>query len=138
MAISTAILLSSTTGCALHGLSFRDYHLIEIKSPHTRAHVALPITVRWETKPTLGAHSYALFVDRSPPPPGRGLTYFRLDDRNGIYTSKLTSFVLDAVNPLAGAAPSERNQHEITIVPLDSRGHRIGEVAATIEFTVKT
>ena len=56
------------------GLAFREDTRVDVVAPTDRAHVRLPVTVRW--KSTTDAYAYGVYVDRAPQPPGERLAWW--------------------------------------------------------------
>jgi hypothetical protein len=135
--VALALVAWSLSGC--QSMLFRNDHRIDILSPSNLSTVSQPVTLQWSARdfsaPASG--TFAVFVDRDPMPPGDGLDDFNVHDRQGIYVLDGTSLHLDALAPQAGADPAEQNHHDVTVVMLDTQGHRIGEYAAFTEFTVQ-
>lgn len=139
-------------GCADYSeLSFRQDKRLQVVAPADRSTVPLPVTVRWQMSDFSG--EYALFVDRSPVPGGKALDYIARHDRgcrndpacpdteylaaHQVFTTTATEYTFESL-----PAPSERDsdkpeRHRVTIVLLDGSGHRIGESAWTVEFTLR-
>jgi len=140
------------------GLAFRVDERLTFSSPQDRATVRLPVRLDWDIRdfevtppggePREDAGYFAVFVDGSPMPPGKGLDWIsRKDDDcrpddgcpdatylgdRGIYTTTDTELVLEQV-PLSGDE-GRRERHRATIVLLDASGTRIGESAFEIAF----
>ena len=152
-AAAALALITALSGCTVSGLAFQEDHRVRIVSPEDRAEVGLPVTIRWTTEDleSDGRSYFAVFVDRAPIAPGESLRsladdscnrtkgcpdleYFR--DRYVLVTDT-TSVTLDAVPNRGGQRTSAKNRHEATIVLIDADGHRIGEAAYTVEFTVE-
>jgi hypothetical protein len=149
------LLLSS---CRASGLVFREDDRVDITEPNEREKVALPITLRWETRGLElgrpgGPSSFAVFVDREPMQPGQSLrsigddvckrtpgcpdeSYLR--DRY-IFLTEKTSLVLDAVpdNRSDAERAGSEDGHDVTIVLLDEDDRRVGEAAYRREFTLE-
>lgn len=149
-------------GCGDYShLSFRQDKRLHILIPADRSTVRLPITIRWQihdftiTGPSAKAtadHGYfGLFVDRAPVPGGQTLGYIARDDQNcrvqdgcpnadyfaahQVYSTSATHFTLDTLpNP---NLEHQKETHTVTIVLLDSTGHRIGESAWSVTFTLQ-
>jgi hypothetical protein len=147
--IGLALLASS---CA-HGLAFAQDRRLEITRPKGSAKVTLPLTVRWSMKdfsvtgpdgnsdPNAGY--FAVFLDRSPVPPGKPLSWITRDDvrcrripgcpdegyleDRHVYATSDTELVIRLLPDLG--TNSGRETHEVTVILLDGRGRRIGEKA---------
>ncbi|HWC33599.1 MAG TPA: hypothetical protein VG650_02115 [Mycobacteriales bacterium] len=159
--LAAAVLLSGCTD--LSQLQFRVDHDVKFVAPPSRAKLRLPVTLRWQVSgfrvaapgsepPSTHAGYFALFVDRAPIRPGQTLAAVAgndpscvasagcpdaqyLRDRQVYSTTKL-SFTLRQVFAL-----SDNNDnwqlHDVTIVLLDTSGHRIGEHAYYRDFKLK-
>jgi len=143
-------LLSS--GCAVRGIAFRQDDRLTFTSPGDRDEVTLPVTVTWEVEgfdvPDDG--SYAVFVDRSPQPPGKTLEWLarnddtcRADDgcpnaawfaERDVFTTTETEHTIER---LPARTDDRREMHEVTVVLLDAEGRRIGETGWTLELQVE-
>lgn len=146
---AVAILLA---GCGFEGLAFREDRRVAIIRPGDRDTVALPITLSWEVDPAAGAawpFTYGVVIDRTPPPPGRDLGWlFRDDDTCGdtgcpdpTYRAQRGVFATDATTIDVAAMPTgadrrDEADHEATVFLLDEAGHRVGESAWSVEFSV--
>ena len=146
--------------CSTH-VAFKQDHRLQFVYPRDRQKVTLPMTVRWTiddfhvtgpTPTTLPKAGYfAVFVDRSPQPPGEALTWFARNDRSckrtptcpdtayfnrhDIYTTTDTTFALNVVKaPPSGS--KGKDVHDVTVVLLDGTGRRIGETAFNVSFEV--
>ena len=153
--LALAALGMATTGCAVRGVAFVTDDRVDIVEPKDRAKVRLPVTLRWTVRDfdLTGADggAFAVFIDRSPPAPGKTVQWlFRGDescaatagcpdpgylaDRN-IFVTTETSLVLERISRI-GVDP-DRELHEAIIVLLDSTGRRIGESGFAVEFRVE-
>lgn len=157
--------LVSTSGCGLthlQDLNFRVDDRLHFVSPADRATVARSFTVSWTmrdfTVAPLGsapasrdAGYFAVFVDRTPVKPGQTMKSVMHDDlacqRNprcpttkdlrdlGIYTTTGTSVRVAQVGNVSG--DRERLQHHyVTVVLMDTAGHRIGESAWELDVRI--
>lgn len=151
-------------GCAnLSQLQFRVDHDVKFLAPPSRAKLSLPVTLRWQVKgfrvaapgsepPSKHAGYFAIFVDRAPIKPGQSLAAVAgndpscvasagcpdaqyLADRQ-IYRTTNLSFTLRQVFALSGNSDNWQ-LHDVTIVLLDTAGHRIGEHAYYRDFQLK-
>jgi hypothetical protein len=150
-------LLLVASACGVHGLSFVQDKRVDVVRPHDRSKVRLPLTVGWTVKDFSvgpGAGSFGVFVDRSPQPSGRTLTWLFRGDRGctgsgaaacatpdflaqrNVYRTTDTNFTVDQVTRLTGSQAG-RPLHEVTIVLLDAAGKRVGEGAWSVQFEVK-
>lgn len=147
--VGLALLVSS---CA-QGLAFTQDDRLEITAPKGQQKVTLPLTVRWRiedfdvTGPTDAARKdagyFGVFLDTSPVPPGKPLSWIARDDRrckvragcpdalylsdHRVYQTGETSFTFAQLPDLDTYGGHET--HELTIILLDGRGRRIGESA---------
>lgn len=149
------------TGCVPQGLAFRVDDRLTFVSPEDRSTVELPVTLDWEIRdfdvadpgsaPREDAGYFAVFVDRSPMPPNKPLSWLARDDNTcreddgcpdqeylnarGVYTTIETELVLEQLPRTSDDDRKER--HYAVVVLLDTTGHRIGESAFEIAFDVK-
>lgn len=145
----TAVLVLTT--CGTSGLAFREDTSVEILSPKSRSIVDLPLDLRWKLNPgSRSVHSFGVFVDRGPMPPGRTMAHLAKDDEvcrristcpdeawlsaRNIYTTRSTSLTVAALPDTRDERDPGREAHEVTIVLLDEAGMRIGESAFFVEF----
>lgn len=154
-AAATTLLVS---GCRLSDLAFTQDHRLTVLAPEHRAEVERPVTIRWQmsdfrvappgSEPSSrGAGYFGLFVDRPPVRPGAtiasAVTHNDLCQvpactspadlaRQGIYTTTKEIYTLRSV-PDLDTTESEQ-LHTVTIVLLDTAGHRIGESAWLVQF----
>lgn len=147
-AVAGAALLLS--GCVAQGLAFKVDRRVHITSPKDRSEVSLPVTVAWTVHDFTG--TYAVFVDRTPQPPGKPLSWLARDDRSchrsagcpdadyfatrGIYQTDQTHLTFEQLPRLSTGA-GQKERHHLTVVLLDDAGHRVGESAFEVEFTVR-
>ena len=142
-------------------MQFKNDHRVAITSPENRSTVKVPFTLRWAyevftvTGPTdkrdRDEGYFAVFVDRSPVPAGKHLSWIAKDDRSCVKTDgcpderyladrhvftttepKLTISTLPSTN-----IHTSTERHEITVVLLDGKGHRIGESAWYVAVNYK-
>ncbi|HVT20353.1 MAG TPA: hypothetical protein VHE57_03040 [Mycobacteriales bacterium] len=160
-ALAAGLLLCGCTN--ISALQFRTDHHVTFTAPSSRAKTALPVTLRWRVEdfrvagpdsaepPSKDAGYFALFVDRAPIKPGQTLAAVAggdsscvpaagcpdrqyLADRQVYWTTGL-SYTLRQVDPLDDS--DNWQLHEVTIVLLDTSGHRIGEHAYYRDFKLK-
>jgi len=153
------------TGCGLthlQDLNFRVDNRLHFVSPQDRSTVPRSFTVSWtmsdftiappnSAPPTRDAGYFAVFVDRTPIKPGQTMKSVMHDDlacqRNprcpttkdlrdlGVYTTTQTSLRVDQVGNVTG--DKQRLQHQsVTVVLMDTAGHRIGESAWELDVRV--
>jgi hypothetical protein len=141
-------LLVVLTGCAGTPRTFlHDTHL-QITAPAPLTTVSLPFTVAWSTT-RRGDGAYAVFVDRSPVPPGHTLRdvadaqckrVTHCPDAaylagRGVYVTPSDQLQIDTLPLVGGTAGRARSPaHTIAIVALDAQGRRRGDNIWTVEF----
>jgi hypothetical protein len=148
----------SLSGCGLthlQDLNFRVDKRLHFVAPNDRATVHRPFTVSWTMKdfriaakssepPTRDAGYFAVFVDRSPIKPGQTMRSLTTDDQAcqadpkcpdraylegiNVYETTATSLRLTQVSNVNGDKETLQH-HSITVVLMDTAGHRIGESA---------
>ena len=152
-------------GCGLthlQDLNFRVDDRLHFTSPEDRSTVARSFTVTWtmsdftvaplgSAPPTRDAGYFGVFVDRSPIKPGQTMKSVFSDDqacqRNprcpttkqlkdlGIYSTTGTTLRINQIGNVRG--DRERLQHHsITVVLMDTAGHRIGESAWELDVRI--
>lgn len=160
--VVSALLLG---GCGnLSQLQFHTDHDVTFVAPAARAKVSVPVTVRWEVSgfrvagpdsgepPSKNAGYFALFVDRAPIKPGQTLAAVAGDDPScvasagcpdkqyladrQVYWTTNLSYTLRQVPSLSDNRDNWQ-LHEVTIILLDTSGHRIGEHAYFRDFQLK-
>lgn len=160
VSVAVVVLGLVLSGCSASGLNFREDRRLTILEPGDMETVSLPFTVRWridgfdviDAPDGSDDHDrgrFAVFVDRSPMPPGKGLDWLARNDDGcrdnpdcpnekwlrdrGVRVLSATEITFDSmrVNDSQG-----RDRHEVTIVLLDGRDRRIGEAAFGVEFVV--
>ena len=152
--VGLALIASS---CA-NGLAFVQDRRLEFTAPPSHDRVTLPVTVRWKidgfrltgpdgsSEPDAGY--FGVFVDRSPVPPGKPLSYIARDDLScrrtpgcpdatylsdrRVHSANDTAITFEHLPDLGAARGHET--HEVTIVLLDGTGKRIGESAWYVTF----
>ena len=160
---ATALVLAPmllTSGCVADGLSFRIDKRVKIVEPKSRSTVTLPVTLSWtvrdfqlKTSPDSSGGSFAVFLDRSPMPPGKQLSWLGRNDSDctskpscpdaaylaklGVYTTTTTQLVIKSFPEDTSTSSTDTSQkHDATIVLLDGSGRRIGEIAYNVTFDV--
>jgi hypothetical protein len=156
------VLSALLAGCAPDGLAFRVDERLTFQAPQDRSTVGLPLTLDWEmrdfevvppgspARPDAGY--FAVFVDRSPVPPGEPLRWLARKDTScrtadgcpdeeylnsrGVYTTTETELVLDQL-PRLGDDEDRRERHRAVVILLDGAGRRIGESAFEIAFDIE-
>ena len=147
--LAAATLVLVLTGCSFTDVAFRQDTRLDFVSPEDRAAVTLPATVDWDFAGDDDT-TFAVFLDRRPPPPGRTLASIAdgddtcerdpgcpdddyLADR-GVWTTTDTSFTFEAIR--RPTRDDRRELHEVTVILVDGEGRRIGESAWILEFEV--
>jgi hypothetical protein len=152
-----AVALLALPACGFRGLSFVQDERVDITQPGDRDEVDLPLRVAWTVEDFPvgpGKGSFGVLVDRTPPRPGRTLSWlFRGDaackgtsaslcaepdflSQRNVFQTTARSHTIAQVSRLAGSQ-SGRQFHEVTIVLLDESGRRVGEGAWSAQFEVK-
>jgi hypothetical protein len=154
------LLVGLTSACVPQNLSFRVDKRVKIVSPKNRAEVSLPVTLSWTVHdfdlkgagaPDGG--SFAVFVDRSPVPPGKPLSWLARGDaecqdkpgcpdtaylaQQGVYETTATSLQLTTIKDDDPSSTAKTSKHDATVILLDGSGKRIGEVAWNVTFDLK-
>jgi hypothetical protein len=143
-----ALGLVALAGCRNHNVAFRDDDRLRIVRPGDRQRVTLPVTLEWKGSASL----YAVFVDRSPMPPGKDLQWLaRGDDActrspscpdrawfnaHGVFLSETDSVTIPAIPSAPGRRDRSDGGHRFVLVPLAEGGRRDGESAAALTFLV--
>jgi hypothetical protein len=135
------------TGCAGGPRAFVADSGLEITSPPALAEVTPPFTVTWTASTADG--SYAVFVDRDPIRPGRGMRDVADDQckrvagcpdvaylaQRGVYLTRADHVEVPALLPIGGVeGRSSHPVHTLTIVRLGLDGRRVGDAAWSVEF----
>jgi hypothetical protein len=146
MAVVATALLSG--GCAIHGLAFERDQRVNIDSPANYATVSLPVHLHWTGDPS--GH-LAVFVDTVPMRPGGTLRDLARNDPlclrtpgcpdqrwlrdHGVYLTTGHSLTLSALQNLGNS--HTKDAHQVTVILVDGKGHRIGESAWSVNFYVR-
>jgi len=148
----------TTSGCGLthlQDLNFRVDKRLHFTTPEDRSTQTRPLTVSWTMKdfriaakgseaPSRDAGYFAVFVDRAPIKPEQTMRSLASNDQTcqadpkcpnrdyleglGVYETTATTIRLKQIANVIG--DKERLQHHhITVVLMDTAGHRIGESA---------
>ena len=159
--VSIALLCLLLAACVPEGIAFRVDERLTFVAPEDRSTVALPLTLDWDIRDfdvvdpggpvREDAGYFAVFVDRSPIPPGKPLRWLARKDNScrtadkcpdaeylsarGVYTTTETELVLQQLPRTSD--DDRRERHRATIVLLDASGARIGESAFEIVFDVE-
>jgi len=158
------VLLCAACGVAHPSeLGYRTDKRLTFSSPKARTLVKTPIDVRWQIKdftvqapgsapPSEKAGYFAVFVDRAPIKPRETMRIVAnkdqvclhrpgcpdesyLEDRR-IYTTTENGLTLEQIPPIAG--DTERIQlHLVTVILMDTSGHRIGESAWQLDLRMR-
>lgn len=147
-------------GCVPQGLAFKVDERLRFVSPTDRSTVTLPVTVDWEVEDfevtgpggpvRSGGGYFAVFVDRTPMPPGEDLGWLARKDSGcrasdgcpdaayladrGVYTTTDTRLRLEQLP--RSTDEDRRERHRVTVVLLDASGARLGESAFELAFDV--
>ena len=153
-ALVLAGLCAALSGCIPQGLAFRTDERLTIVQPDDRSTVSLPVTIDWDVRDfdvtgpggavREGTGYFAVFVDATPVPPGKKLSWIARKDTDcrsadgcpdeeylaarGVYTTAETELVLEQLLR-TDDREGRRERHRATIVLLDASGTRIGESA---------
>jgi len=153
-----------TAGCGLthlQDLNFRVDHRLHFISPKDRSKARAPVTVTWRIDgfriaapgsepPTHDAGYFAVFVDKAPIKPGQTLKAVGHGDPTcqhdpascltktylqgvRVYTTTGTSVRIPIIPDITGDRETVQ-LHAITVVLLDTAGHRIGESAWELDL----
>jgi len=162
--IAVLIVLGNACGIAHPGdLGYRIDKRLHFVTPKARTLIKPPIDVRWSISdftvqppggapPSGKAGYFAVFVDRAPIKPKETMRVVAKNDevclhRPGcpdesylqdrqIYTTTSSGLTLDQIPPIAG--DTERIQlHFITVILMDTAGHRIGESAWQLDVRMR-
>jgi hypothetical protein len=154
------------SGCGVahpQELNYRTDKRLHFLSPKPRTLVQTPVDVRWSIRefkirplgsapPSQDAGYFAVFVDRAPIKPDESMrviaskdqvclhrpgcpdeTY--LNDRR-IFTTTEMGMAVEQIPPLPG--DKERVQlHAVTVILMDTSGHRIGESAWQLDLRLR-
>ena len=134
LVVATALVLS---GCG-QGLLFRETVTITLLNPTEGSVQTLPMTVRWT--PVDGVEkpaSYGVFIDTSPPAPGETVDPELLQaEVKQVFVTTSLEQVVEEITRKDTVIESEKDEHEVTVVGLDSAGRRIDESSAFTRFRV--
>jgi hypothetical protein len=153
---ATAGALALLSGCGithLQDLQFRVDDRLHFVTPADRSLVHLPVTLSWTMQdfriaapgsepPSRGAGYFAVFVDHTPIKPGHTMKDVASGDsycmasshcpdrayllQHQIYTTTRTTLKIRQIAMLANDS-STNQRHTITVVLMDTAGHRLGE-----------
>ena len=160
LAVAGATLLSGCGITHLQDLSFRVDNRLHFTTPKARTKQHQPLRVAWTMRdfriaplgsepPSRNAGYFALFVDRTPIKPGQTMRAVAAGDRScqqdpkcptadylaqhEVYSTTELSMTLPQITNLP-FDKSKVQQHSVTIVLMDTSGHRIGESAWELDF----
>ena len=138
--IAAALISLACLSACGQGLLFRNDHRVVITNPKNNATVGEPLEIQWKARDFVPGRNgqFAVFVDRDPMPPGKGIDYFPVLTRSqGIFLLSENHLKIDVFTRRTGVDPAEQDHHDATVVLLDTSGHRIGESGGFVEFKVK-
>jgi hypothetical protein len=161
-AVTAVIALS---GCGLthvHDLSFRVDKRLHFLSPQSRSTVSQPLTVSWTMSdfqvaalgsqpPSRDAGYFAVFVDQAPIKPDATMKSVASGDaacqadpkcpnqaylrEHDVFTTTKTSIRFPQIPDIANSKQTLQ-VHSITVVLMDTSGHRIGESAWELDVRI--
>jgi hypothetical protein len=162
LALAGVVLLSGCGITHLQDLSFRVDNRLHFTAPKARSKTHQPVLVAWTIRdfrvaapgsepPSRDAGYFALFVDRTPIKPGQTMHAVASGDpsckrdpkcpnaaylaQHEIYTTTDLSMTLPQIPNVLG--DKEKVQHHtVTVVLMDTSGHRIGESAWQLDFRI--
>jgi hypothetical protein len=161
-----AVALAVVTGCGithLQDLQFRVDKRLHFTSPADRALVHQPLTVSWtmddftvepqgSAPASRDAGYFAVFVDRSPVKPGHTMKDVASGDNyckqspscpDRSYLRQHQVYTTTSTHVRLGLIPALANDHEdvqlhtVTVVLMDTAGHRIGESAWELDLRIR-
>jgi len=159
-ALAGVVLLSGCGVTHMQDLSFRVDNRLHFTAPKARAKAHQPVTVSWTIRDfriaaegsepaSRDAGYFALFVDAAPIKPGQTMRAVASGDQackrdpkcpdadylaaRGVFTTTATSLRLPLIPNVTGDK-EKFQQHAITVVLMDTAGHRIGESAWELDF----
>ena len=130
-----AFCASLVTGGCLEDRSFHQSDEIRFVEPIEEDFAQAPLLVRWEGKPDRTV-KWAVFLDRAPIRPGASVDDLEVQERTNIWITDAPEYTVEFVPPRQTAVASRRDRHRLTVIPLDAKGKRVGEHAASVELTV--
>lgn len=164
-ALPAVLIGALVSGCGLthlEDLSFRVDERLDFTHPEDRALVKQPFTVSWTIRdfriaapgsepPSRDAGYFAVFVDRAPVKPGdtldavaNGDTYCEQDPKcpdkqylkeQQVFATTHTSLRLSQIINVPGK--DDIQLHAVTVVLMDTSGHRIGESAWELDLRMR-
>jgi len=163
MAVVAVVALAGCGITRIGDLNFRVDDRLDFAGPEVRSTVRAPVTVAWtmddfriasdgSEPPSDDAGYFAVFVDQSPIKPGHTLADVADGDDlcegrpgcpdkaylvdHAVYTTTATSIELPVIADIAGSE-EELQLHTITVVLMDTSGHRIGESAWQLDVRMR-
>lgn len=149
-AVVVALAVLAASACSTSGLAFRQDDRLRFIEPGDREDVEEPVTFRWRAEGLPAGTTYAVFVDRSPQPPGKTVAWLFRDDKScariprcpdteflalrDIFLTDEEEITISRLRDIDGGG---RQLHEVTVVLLDRQGRRIGESAFTREVQLR-
>ena len=164
-AAAVAVSVALLSGCGItnwRNLSFRTDDRLHFVTPKNRSKVHQPVTVTWtihdfrlaaagSEPPSKDAGYFAVFVDRTPIRPRQTLKSVANGDRfcerdpkcpdasyleqHQVYVTTATTVTLPQIANLLGTHDKVQ-RHTITVVLMDTAGHRIGESAWQLDLRI--
>jgi hypothetical protein len=158
-AVAATLLLSGCGITHMQDLSFRVDTRLHFTTPKARTKLPQPVRLAWTIRdfrvvapgsepPSRDAGYFALFVDQTPIKPGQTVRAVASTDpacrrdpkcptadyltRHYVFTTTKTSMTLPQLPNVSGKEKVQ--QHTVTIVLMDTSGHRIGESAWELDF----
>lgn len=160
--LAGALLISGCGMTHLQDLSFRVDNRLHFTTPKARTKIHQPVHVAWTIRdfrvaaagsepPSRSAGYFAVFVDRTPIKPGQTMRAVASGDpscrhdpkcpdaaylaQHEVYTTTEMSMTLPQIPNVIG--DKEKVQHHtVTVVLMDTSGHRIGESAWQLDFRI--
>jgi hypothetical protein len=137
LAVQGAVLvaaMSAMSGC-LEGRSFHRNSGLSIIEPIDGDFAEAPLTIRW-VSPNSSVKRFAVFVDRPPLAPGKSVDKLEVQERDGVFPTTETEFLLEFVAPRDTSVVARRDLHQITVVALTSDGKRLDDSSSSVKLTV--
>ncbi|MFP5326204.1 MAG: hypothetical protein ACLGHT_01835 [Acidimicrobiia bacterium] len=145
-----ALAVLGASACSASGLAFRQDDRVRFVEPADREEVEEPVKFRWRAEGLPAGTTYAVFVDRSPQPPGKTVAWLFRDDKScaripecpdSEYLALRGIFLTDeeelTVSRLRDLDDQSRQLHAVTVVLLDRQGRRLGESAFIREVQLR-
>jgi hypothetical protein len=158
------LMAAALSACTLNvaNLNFRVDHRLHFVTPRDRQRVQTPVVVSWTMRgftiaapgsapPSRHAGYFAIFLDRAPIRPGQTMKAVVSDDRlcqlrpgcpDAAYLAQRYIYITTNTFVRLPFVPnlSDKNKiqvHELTVVLMDTAGHRIGESAWSLSFRLR-